>query len=83
MAREDLELWLVLEDPECARQYVKNFDWDLPPAMRPDKIILDNHREILFKNMTDEEAVLAAITLLRDVEVPLVMRAKNLERWEH
>ena len=81
--RDRVELWLLLTDPKEARKYIGDFDWNLPPKLRPDQIMLDSGKVIKFKNMTDDEAVVAASMLLRDVEVPMIMRSKQLEQWEH
>lgn len=84
MAREEVELWLIIEDPIRARKYVITYEWaHLPGALRPDRIILDNEREIVFSNMSDEDAITAAITILRDIEVPIVMTQMMLEKWIH
>lgn len=82
MARGDVDLWLILTDPIEARNYIKAFDWNCPPEYRPDKIILDSGRTVNFNTMTDEEAVVAATAILRDVEVPMVMLEKDLQNWE-
>ncbi len=82
-SRYDAELWVALTDPDKARDYISGFDWDLPPAMRPNWIFLENDRQVFFSEMTDEDAVKVATIILRDVEVPRVMRQKQFERWEH
>lgn len=81
--REDVDLWLILADPEEARRYISKYDWNLPPDMRPDKVVLDSGRVIYFKTMTDQDAVVAAMAVLRDCEIPMIMREKNYEQWEH
>lgn len=81
--REDVDQWLILEDPVNAREYIRTFDWNCPPQFRPGNITLNSGRTIYFETMTDEEACAAAACLLRDVEVPMVMRQKQLEMWEH
>lgn len=81
--REDVDLWLVLTDPICARKFINTYDWNCPPEWRPDKVVLSEDRVIRFEDMSDEDAVVAATAILRDVEVPMVMRTKNLEMWEH
>ncbi len=80
--REDVELWLVLADPICARKFIADFDWSCPPEWRPSKVVLDTGREIYFAEMTDEDAVIAAMALLRDVQIPMEMKEKNLQYWE-
>lgn len=82
MAREDVDLWLVLTDPIEARRYIAEFDWNLPPDLRPTTIYLDTGRQVDFKTMSDEDAVVAATAILRDLEVPMVMREKQLQMWE-
>lgn len=76
--REDVDLWLVLTDPVCARKFIADFDWSYPPEWRPDKVVLDTQRVIYFDNMTDEEAVIAATALLRDIQCPLEMRERQI-----
>lgn len=82
-SRSDIELWLILTDPIEARNYISSFDWSLPPDMRPDKVVLDSGRVIYFKHMSDQDAVTAAMELLRSVEIPMIMREKAYEQWEH
>lgn len=82
-SRNHIELWLRLTDPAKAREYIAAYDWNLPPHIRPNKLYMDSGRTIYFDKMTDEEAVLAATTILRDVEVPMIMRDKQFELWEH
>lgn len=76
--REDVDLWLVLTDPQCARQFIRDFDWNCPPEWRPDKVVMGEDRVIFFNDMTDEDAVVAAMALLRDVQVPIELRNKDL-----
>lgn len=82
-SREDKDLWLILTDPVEARRYIKDFDWSLPPDMRPNKVVLESGRVIYFSEMTDEDAVVAAMELLRSVEIPMIMREKSYSFWEH
>lgn len=81
MSREDVDLWLILTDPLEARRYIEKFDWNCPPEWRPNKVILDSGREVLFEKMTDTDAVAAAMAILRDVEVPMVLREFRLQFW--
>lgn len=84
--REDIDLWLVLTDPVCARKFIDEFDWSCPPEWRPDKVVLDNERAIYFEKMTDDEAVVAATALLRDVQVPMEMIERKIAEecgWLH
>lgn len=80
--KEDVDLWLVLMDPSCARKFIEGFNWNCPPEWRPSKVVLDTGREILFEGMSDEDAVVAATAILRDVQVPQEMREKNMQFWE-
>lgn len=82
-SRADVDLWLILTDPEEARKYIAAFDWSCPPEYRPNHIVLESGREIYFSIMSDEDAVIAATAILRDVEIPIVLREKNLIQWEH
>lgn len=84
MARADVDLWLILTDPVEARNYISTFDWNCPPQERPKKcVIQETGREITFATMSDEEAVVAAMEILRQCEIPMVMAEKNLAAWEH
>lgn len=74
--REDVDLEIVLQDPKCARLYVESFVWDCAPA--PEYIVYGIDQKIWFKNMTDDEAVTAALTILRDIEIPRVWRESKL-----
>jgi hypothetical protein len=80
--REDCDLWLVLTDPQCAREFIAKFDWNCPPEFIPDHVIVNDGepeaRKILFKNMTDEDAVVAAAEILRAVQIPQEMREKQI-----
>lgn len=80
-SRHDIELWLVLTDPEEARHYVQTFDWQQP--FIPDRVELDSGRKIFFDKMSDADAVAAAMALLRDIQIPREMHEKNLIPWEH
>lgn len=77
-SRNDIELWLKITDPKKAREYIAQFDWGCPEHWRPTQVFLNSGREIVFKNMSDEDAVIAATTLLRDVQIPVEMREKQL-----
>lgn len=81
-SRKDLELWVVLTNPVEARHYVEHFNWNLPRHLCPTEITLDSGRKIDFLTMSDDEAVVAAQALLRDVEIPLIMNQKQFEE-EH
>jgi hypothetical protein len=80
--RHEVELWLIVTDPARAREFIRNYDWGLPPNMAPDRVYTESGRVILFKEMSDEDAVVAATAILRDVEVPQVLRTRQLEMWE-
>jgi hypothetical protein len=80
--REDIELWIVLTDPLCAREFIAKFDWNCPPEYVPDHIIVNDGepeaRKILFKNMNDDDAIVAAMELLRTVQIPQEMRERKI-----
>lgn len=74
--REEIDLSLSLEDPIRAREYIAKFEWDIPD---PPKYVCTNFdRYIYFDRMTDAEAVFAAHILLRDIQIPMEMRHKNM-----
>lgn len=79
--RENVDLMLMLENPVCARKYIADFDWNMPDP--PKYIVYGIEEKIWFEKMTDEEAVLAAQIILRDVEIPQVWRTAQLEFWHH
>lgn len=79
--REDVDLQLVVQDPKCARQYIAHFDWGIPDP--PTYVVYGIEDKIFFNNMTDEQAVLAAQIILRDVEIPMAWRTRQMEKWEH
>lgn len=72
MAKEDIDLWLILGDPVEARKYIEDFDWRLPE--RPGQITMEGGRTIYFESMSDEDAVIAAMAILRDIEIPRIER---------
>ncbi len=74
--REDVDLELVLNDPKCARKYIHEFDWY--PLEAPKYIVFGIEDKIYFEKMTDEEAVIAAHIILRDIDIPMVFRTKEL-----
>ncbi len=75
-SREQVDLWLVLTDPVCARVYIANFDWCQPEI--PDRIEVDTGRMIDLVNLTDEDAVVVAAFLLRNYQVPREMEEKSI-----
>lgn len=79
--KEDVDLRLSLENPENARAYIDQFDWGLPEP--PRYVVFGLDEKIWFANMTDEEAVRAALIILQDVEIPMAFNSKQLEFWEH
>jgi hypothetical protein len=81
MAREDIDMWLVLTDPNEARHYIEFFDWRQP--FPPDFVEIDSGRCIYLKNICDEDAVVLAAFLLRAFQVPREMAEKNIAQWEH
>ncbi len=81
--KEQIEIWLLLADPVEARRYIEEFDWCMPPELCPDKVCLDSGRIIYFTNMNDEDCVIAAMEILRSIEVPRIMREKSYELHEH
>ena len=81
--REDVDLFLVLTDPKAARAYIRNFSWDMPADLIPREIVTNTGRVILFKSMTDDDAVAAALELARSIEVPRAEIEAQLAPYEH
>jgi hypothetical protein len=81
--REDVDLWLVITDPVCARKFIEDYNAMLPPAIRIERVELETGRTIWLKTMTDDDAPVAAAQILREFEIPHVMNTKALEKWEH
>lgn len=82
MAKEDIDLWLILGDPKEARQYIEDFDWRMKE--RPSQIQMDSGRTIYFESMSDEDAVVAAMAILREVEIPRIEREELcFVLWAH
>lgn len=76
--RDDVDLILVLTDPVAARKYIAGYDFNLPPDLRPDHIyIKDTGRVIRFENISDYDAVVAALAILREREIPMAMQEKE------
>jgi len=79
--REDVDLDLVLLDPAQARHYIAHFNWDLPGP--PKYVVYGLEDKIYLENMTDEEAVLAALVILNDIDRQREWHTALLERWAH
>ncbi len=79
-SRDQCDLWLVLTDPQCARIYISNFDWQ--DFHIPDRIEVDSGRMIDLVDISDADAVVVASFLLREYQIPREMADKNLEQWE-
>lgn len=78
--REDVDLNIVLDDPQCARDYLEHFEWGYGP---PDYVVHGIDEKIYLANMSDSEAVLAAHIVLHEWHMKRAMLEKNLARWEH
>lgn len=78
--REEVDLELALNKPERARKYIAEFDWGLPDP--PKYIVWGLQEKIWFNNMTDEEAVIAAFIILRDVDIPQIWRTAEMLEFE-
>ena len=76
--REDIDIWLRLGNPFEARRFIHEFNWNCPPEWRPDKVVTDSGRVIFFEDMTDAEAVVAAMEILRSVQIPYEMSEKKI-----
>lgn len=74
--RKDVDLHLVLQDPNCARLYIAHFDWGVPEP--PKYVMGELDEKILLSNMTDEQAIRAALIILTDVQIPMEYRTKEL-----
>lgn len=73
--REDFAAERRLQDPDEARLYIRSFDWF--PLDPPKWVMLDMDEKIYLDNMTDEEAVVAAIIIFEDVEMKRVEAEKT------
>jgi hypothetical protein len=81
MAKHDLDLWLVLTEPFEARRFIYKFDWRQPYT--PGRIELDTGRIVDLENLSDNDAVVVALFLLRAYQVPRDMAEKSLLPYEH
>jgi hypothetical protein len=79
--REDVDLELLLKDPKIARRWVLDYKWDLPDP--PKYIVWGVDQKIYLNEMTDEESVLAANLILRDIEIPRVKCELQYLRHTH
>jgi len=77
VSHKEVQVWLILADPDSARDYIRTFDFGVPANLRPTEITTNTGRTINFHTMTDEDAVVAAMELLRTIEIPLVMNEKQ------
>lgn len=83
MARPSPDMHRRLQDPSEARKYIDSFDWG--PIPKPKCIVLTAEKSVPLEGdqLSDEDAITAAICILRDVEIPLVMRTAQYECWGH
>lgn len=82
--RQDVDLFLLLTDPLEARKWIANYDFSLPPYLRPDHFYVEETgRIVFFETMEDDEAVIAAQAILRQREVPMAMMEKREHEWAH
>jgi hypothetical protein len=79
-SREEVDLEIALKNPERARKYVLEFDWGLPDP--PKYVVWGLEEKIYFDNMNDEEAVVAAFIILRDVDIPQNWRTSEMLEFE-
>lgn len=70
------DLFIALTDPKNARAYIANFDWGDLDA--PKYVVWGVEEKIWFEKMTDDEAVIAALIILRDVEIPQAHRVSQM-----
>lgn len=80
--REDVDLELLLQNPDVARQWVADFDWErfaFPPQYLvhgiEGKIYLNKICDK--KVVSDQEALIAAFMILRGYEIPDVMKDRD------
>jgi hypothetical protein len=82
VSREDVDLFLVLTNPESARYFILHFDWNLPIEMQPVEITLNSGRTVSFHEMSDEDAVAIALQLVRSITIPRAEIEHNLEQFD-
>ncbi len=71
-----------LLNPKQARDFIDKFDWG--PLAKPEWIVLSGNREVPLDTtkLNDDDVVAAALSILIDVEIPMVLRTKKFERWD-
>lgn len=77
--REDVDLEIVLKDPKCAREWIRNYDWghETPTYIN---VHFDglNIEKILLESMTDQQVILVAKTILYEIEIERVKNQKAM-----
>lgn len=80
-SRKDVDLELVLKNPNSARKWISGFDWEMPNP--PEYIVFGVEEKIYFRDMDDKQAVQAAYIILHDIEIPRAIRELAYERFTH
>lgn len=77
--RDEVDLDLVIQYPEAAREFIKCVDWS--PLPRPQYICFGVDGKIYLDHMDDVEAVLAANLILKDIVKPAAQREFWIKYW--
>lgn len=87
---EDVDLRLLLRDPKIAREWIKDYNRQRERArLSPLKYIvldyyLETRRTVYLDQMTDREAVDAALHMLLNWEIPQIVETLDmLDRERH
>jgi hypothetical protein len=78
--QDDVDLDKVLKDPQCARDWLKYYDWG--PDGPPIYIVYGIEGKIYLENMTDDEAVTAAYIILSEEKIKWFKVKRMLEEIE-
>lgn len=68
--RDDIDLEQLLQKPAKAREFIKDIDWR--PEFKPECVVLGADDVIFLENMTDADAVRAALFILKTIEIPKI-----------
>lgn len=79
--KREVDLRKLLNNPAIAREFIAGVDWHPEPT--PECLILGETDVIIFKTMSDKDAVRAAKWILNNKEVPRIERSFQLELFPH
>lgn len=74
------ELVASLHDPKEARNYIRQYNWGGGPRFTPKIFNLNCGRDVDLTSMNDNDAILVALEIVHDIEIPRA--EKELQLWK-